>query len=218
MNDNRTSLKKVRDSSGIRTDSALPAGGGSALRLAIVYGSTREGRLCDKVADWVAAQVPLQQGFELDLVDPLLLDLPPRHERHEGEAVRALRARIAAADAFVVVTPEYNHGYPAALKQLIDSVGSEWQAKPAAFVSYGGVSGGLRAVEQLRQVFAELHAVTIRDGVSFANVWDLLGADSRLDAPQAARDAAARMLAQLRWWARTLRDARAASPYGLLRT
>jgi len=62
--------------------------------------------------------------------------------------------------AFVVVTPEYNHGYPAPLKSLIDSVGREWQAKPVAFVSYGGVSGGLRAVEQLRQVFAKLHMVT----------------------------------------------------------
>ncbi len=189
-----------------------------ALRLAIVYGSTRDGRLCDQVADWVAAQVESQRGFDIDLVDPLLLDLPPRHERHDGAAVHALRQRIAAADAFIVVTPEYNHGYPAALKQLIDSVGSEWQAKPVAFASYGGISGGLRAVEQLRQVFAELHAVTIRDGVSFANVWNLLDADNRLVASQAADDGASRMLAQLRWWARTLRDARAASPYGLLRT
>jgi NAD(P)H-dependent FMN reductase len=72
----------------------------------------------------------------------------------------------------VVVTPEYNHGYTAALKQLIDAVKAEWVAKPVGFVSYGGVSGGLRAVEQLRLVFAELHAVTIRDGVSFAMAWN----------------------------------------------
>ncbi len=72
---------------------------------------------------------------------------------------------MAEADAFLVVTPEYNHGYPAALKELIDSVYEPWHAKPVAFVSYGGASGGIRAVEQLRQVFAELHAVTLRDGV-----------------------------------------------------
>jgi NAD(P)H-dependent FMN reductase len=192
--------------------------GDVALNLAIVYGSTREGRLCDTVVDWVAAEVRRHQRFEIDPIDPLLLDLPARQESSEGEAVGALRERIAIADAFIVVTPEYNHGYPAALKQLIDSVGSEWQAKPVAFVSYGGVSGGLRAVEQLRQVFAELHAVTIRDGVSFANVWNLLGADGRLNASDAAREAAARMLAQMRWWARTLRDARAVSPYGMPRT
>jgi NAD(P)H-dependent FMN reductase len=188
-----------------------------ALRVAILYGSTREGRLCDRIADWIAAEVARQHGFAIDRIDPLLLELPPRHERNDGDAVKALRARIGAADAFVVVTPEYNHGYPAALKQLIDSVSGEWQAKPVAFVSYGGVSGGLRAVEQLRQVFAELHAVTIRDGVSFSNVWHSIGTTGQLDASDAARDAAARMLAQLRWWARTLRDARAASSYGLLR-
>ena len=122
-----------------------------ALRVAILYGSTREGRLCDRIADWIAAEVARQHGFAIDRIDPLLLELPPRQERNDGDAVKALRARIGAADAFVVVTPEYNHGYPAALKQLIDSVSGEWQAKPVAFVSYGGVSGGLRAVEQLRQ-------------------------------------------------------------------
>ena len=206
------------DSAADRNGRAHPGASSRSLRLAVVYGSTREGRLCDKVADWVAAQVASHPEFEIDRVDPLLLDLPPRHEQNDGAAVGALRQRIAEADAFIVVTPEYNHGYPAALKQLIDSVGSEWQAKPVAFASYGGISGGLRAVEQLRQVFAELHAVTIRDGVSFANVWNLLDADDRLVGSPAAGDGAARMLAQLRWWARTLRDARAASPYGLLTT
>ena len=188
------------------------AGNAGELRLAILYGSTREGRLCDEVAAWVAAQAGSRQGFSIDPIDPLLLGLPTRHEHRPGTAVRALRERLAAADAFVVVTPEYNHGYPAALKQLIDSAGEEWQAKPVAFVSYGGVSGGLRAVEQLRQVFAELHAVTIRDGVSFADIWSSFDANGALAASGAAREAAARMLAQLRWWAKTLRDARAASP------
>jgi hypothetical protein len=74
---------------------------------------------------------------------------------------------IDAADAFVVVTPEYNHSYPASLKHAIDMAHGEWNTKPVAFVSYGGISGGLRAVEALRLVFAELHATTIRDTVSF---------------------------------------------------
>ncbi len=82
-----------------------------------------------------------------------------------------LEEKIAEADAFIIVTPEYNHGYTAALKELIDSCYEPWHAKPVGFISYGGVSGGLRAVEQLRQVFAELHTVTIRDTVSFSNVW-----------------------------------------------
>ena len=122
-----------------------------------------------------------------------------------------IRARLASADAFVVVTPEYNHGYPGALKLLIDSASREWHAKPVAFVSYGGISGGLRAVEQLRLVFAELHATTIRDSVSFANVWELF--NSAGQPPPSAHKAMSALLRQLSWWAHALRDAREAGAY-----
>jgi NAD(P)H-dependent FMN reductase len=113
----------------------------------------------------------------------------------------------------VVVTPEYNHGYPAALKFVIDSAYAEWNGKPAGFVSYGGLAGGLRAVEQLRPVFAELHVVTMRDGVSFASPWSQLDEAGALKAPPDASKAMATMLAQLRWWALALRTARLAAPY-----
>src|SRR5215475_9237501 len=124
-----------------------------------------------------------------------------------------LQRRIGACDAFLVVTPEYNHGYPAPLKALIDSVGAEWQAKPVAFVSYGGVSGGLRAVEQLRQVFAELHAVTVRDAVSFAGAWEQFDANGALRSPERAERSMEAMLRRLRWWAAALANARRAVPY-----
>ena len=135
---------------------------------------------------------------------------------HQGDAHPGsgnLWQRMAAADAFVVVTPEYNHGYPAALKSLIDSVGAEWQAKPVAFVSYGGVSGGLRAVEQLRLVFAELHAVTIRDSVSFAGAWEQFDDAGKLRQPERAGKSMATLLARLHWWAIALRNARGSIPY-----
>jgi NAD(P)H-dependent FMN reductase len=127
--------------------------------LALIYGSTREGRFCDVVAAWAAAEIG-RHDFTLHVVDPVTIDLPTRHGQ-TNEALRALEQRLCEADAFVAVTPEYNHGYPAALKFLIDSFKAPWRAKPVAFVSYGGISGGLRAVEQLRLVFAELHAVAI---------------------------------------------------------
>jgi NAD(P)H-dependent FMN reductase len=111
------------------------------------------------------------------------------------------------------VTPEYNHGYPASLKFLIDSVGAEWHGKPVAFVSYGGISGGLRAVEQLRQVFAELHTVTIRDAVSFAAAWEQFDGTGRLLEPERARRSMETLLARLHWWAVALRSAREAKPY-----
>jgi len=172
------------------------------IKIGLVYGSTRPGRFCDRVAQWTASRIAEKTDFEIVLIDPAQPDNGPD-----------LRKCIGTCDGFVVVTPEYNHGYPAPLKSLIDSSGHEWQAKPVAFVSYGGQSGGLRAVEQLRQVFVELHAMTIRDSVSFAGAWEQFdGAGSLLDPERAERSLTA-MLERLRWWAVALRTAREASPY-----
>lgn len=186
----------------------------SKINVAVIYGSTREGRFCDKVVNWASLQIENDSRFKLDVIDPAALELPIRHERKENAGLTALRQRLGQADAFVIVTPEYNHGYPAALKFLIDSVSEQWQAKPVAFVSYGGISGGLRAVEQLRLVFAELHAVTVRDAVSFANVWELCDASGEIQQSDRFRKSMATMLARLHWWAAALRDARNAAPYG----
>ena len=79
----------------------------------------------------------------------------------------------------MIVTPEYNHSFPAALKNTIDWFRDEWQAKAAGFVSYGGMAGGQRAVEHLRQVFAELHAVTVRETLSFHMAWERFDEDGR---------------------------------------
>ena len=186
---------------------------GEKVKIALIYGSTREGRLCDKIGAWAAREIVMQGDLALDLIDPADLALPDRHEAQDGPAVQDLAQRLAEADAFVIVTPEYNHGYPAALKFVIDSAYAEWNGKPVAFVSYGGLSGGLRAVEQLRLVFAELHTVTMRDGVSFASPWNRLDDAGAFVAPAEAPKAMATMLAQLRWWAVALRTARLAAPY-----
>jgi len=183
------------------------------IHVALIYGSTREGRFCDVVAGWAAAEIGGHTGFTLQLVDPRAMDLPIRHGQSNA-ALHALEQQLAEADAFIVVTPEYNHGYPAALKFVIDSFKAPWRAKPVAFVSYGGISGGLRAVEQLRLVFAEVHAVAIRDSVSFANARAAFDAGGRLLDPDAPRLAMATMLRHLHWWAAALRAARAASAYG----
>jgi NAD(P)H-dependent FMN reductase len=181
------------------------------IALALIYGSAREGRFCDRVAGWAAARIAVSAGFSLDIIDPVAFGLPARQA--DAAVPASLRRRLGDADAFVIVTPEYNHGYPGELKLLIDSAFSEWQAKPVAFVSYGGVSGGLRAVEQLRLVFAELHAVTIRDSVSLANPWKQFQAAD--EAPLGADEAMSIMLARLHWWAVALRNAREASAYAL---
>jgi NAD(P)H-dependent FMN reductase len=181
--------------------------------LSLIYGSTRDGRLCDTVAHWTAAQIERCGGFAVNAVDPGHPDVERAMAGKDDAARAALRRRIERAEAFVVVTPEYNHSFPAPLKALIDATGAGWQAKPVAFVSYGGISGGLRAVEHLRHVVAELHAVGIRDGVSFANAWDRFDGDGRLIDPDGAEQAAARMLGRLSWWAGALSRARAAHDY-----
>ena len=174
----------------------------SKIRLALIYGSTRKGRFCDTVARWSARQIEASGLFQLDLIDPAAEPTGP-----------ALQQKISQADAFVVVTPEYNHGYPAPLKALIDSVGAEWHAKPVAFVSYGGISGGLRAVEQLRLVFAELHAVTVRDSVSFAGAWEQFDEAGNPRQPERCQRSMSAMLGRLHWWASALRTARTATPF-----
>ena len=186
--------------------------GPNKVRIALIYGSTRAGRFCDTVAAWVAEQISKKPEFEISIVDPAAASMKTA-SNGENIDTRSLRQRIGDADAFVVVTPEYNHGYPAGLKSLIDSVGEEWQAKPVAFVSYGGISGGLRAVEQLRQVFAELHAVTVRDSVSFASAWELFDEQGKLKNPERAQRQMETMLRRLKWWANTLREGRNAVPY-----
>jgi NAD(P)H-dependent FMN reductase len=184
--------------------------------VALIFGSTREERLCEVVAMWAAEQVWNQRRFSLDIVDPAEVALPMLHQHKDDTEVTALRRRLGNADAFVVVTPEYDHGYPAALKFLIDSADVEWQAKPVAFVSYGGSSGGLRAVEQLRLMCAELHAVTVLDTVSFTNVRRRFDASGHLLQPHRPAEAMAAMLDQLHWWAVALHAARKKRPYGLV--
>ncbi|MFD4295520.1 NADPH-dependent FMN reductase [Rhodococcus sp. NPDC058532] len=180
------------------------------IRLEILLGSVREGRFGPVVADWFlrrAGQHPAFDAVLLDLADtPLPLD-------HAGTPdVERFRRRVAAADAFVMVTPEYNHGYPAALKNAIDTAKEEWRAKPVGFVSYGGLSGGLRATEQLRLVTAEVHMISVRQTVSFHRARKRFDADGETS-DGAAIDGADRMLDQLAWWAAAARDARAERPY-----
>ena len=184
------------------------------LRIAVLVGSTRQGRFAPVVADWFVGEVRRRADVELDVLDLADLDLPtvlgPR-----DDAAAAFAARIDRADGYVVVTPEYNHSYPAALKHAIDLCHAEWRRKAVAFVSYGGMSGGLRAVEHLRQVFAELHVASVRDGVSIHMVGSRrFDEQGRPEDPEGLRRAATTLLDELVWWASALRSARRADLVG----
>lgn len=187
------------------TDSLTPA-----LRVAVVIGSTRDGRFGPTVASWFEAMAANSHpDLDLDVIDLAEADLPltmTGFGQPRPDAVEALAPRLAAADAFVIVTPEYNHSFPAVLKNAIDWYNAEWRHKPVAFISYGGLSGGLRAVQQLRHVFIELQAVPIRDTVSFHEYWSQFAEDGSWPRPAEARDQAVRnLLDQLAWMGTALR-------------
>jgi NAD(P)H-dependent FMN reductase len=190
------------------------------LQLAVIFGSVRDGRFGPTAGNWFVAQARLRSDVTVDVIDLAAITLPMTQPSFGAEpmpdavlALRDLTPRLAAADAFVVVTPEYNHSFPAALKNAIDWHRQQWHAKPVGFVSYGGISGGLRAVEALRLVFAELHAVTVRDTVSFHDAWHQFDADGTPVNSDGCNKAAATLLDQLTWWAQALREAKICSPY-----
>lgn len=182
--------------------------------VAVIQGSIREGRVNDRVTRWVLRELAAQ-GFGTAVIDPAAPELLPLQTGDRAAQAR-LRTLLAPAQAYVVVTPEYNHAAPGPLKTLIDSQSDVWKAKPVGFVCYGGISGGLRAVEALRPVFAELHAVTLRDTVSFAAAWNRFDDSGRLTDSGDDATASAAMSQfgdRLRWWSDALGAARDAAPY-----
>lgn len=181
------------------------------MKLVIVIGSVRQGRFGPTVANWFANQARQHEEFEVDVIDLAEFDFPVTMAASPD--VDEFARRIDDADGIVIVTPEYNHSYPGPLKTAIDSAGKPWRAKPVALVSYGGLSGGLRAVEPLRVVFAEVHAMTIRDAVSFHGVWDKFDDIGEPRDPEAVNAAAEVVLDQLAWWAKALKTARGVPPY-----
>src|SRR5204863_2045941 len=141
------------------------------LKIGIILGSTRPGRNGEAVAKWVYEIAKKRTNAEFELVDikeynlPLLDEpIPPSMGQYSKPHTKVWAAKIASFDGFVFVTAEYNHGIPGALKNAIDFLFREWNNKAAGFVSYGG-AGGVRAVEQLRLVLAEVQIATVRNQV-----------------------------------------------------
>ncbi|MCV7399754.1 NAD(P)H-dependent oxidoreductase [Mycobacterium fragae] len=182
-----------------------------ALRVAVVIGSNREGRLGATVAQWFLREIAGMDGLDVDTIDLAELDLHTRIGIDPPSTMRAVTPRVAAADAFIFVTPEYNHSFPASIKAFIDLHVEQWCAKAVGFISYGGVAGGLRSVEALRLVFASLNAMTVPNTVTFANAWDEF-VDGVPKDPKRRAAAAESLLRQVKWWGHALRNARRHEP------
>jgi NAD(P)H-dependent FMN reductase len=191
----------------IQTGTAAP------LHVAVIIGSTREGRVGDAVGRWLTAHIQRRADLAPKVVDLIDFAFPARYPHVATGQVLEFTAQIGAADAFVVVTPEYNRSFPASLKQAIDYAYDEWQAKPVGIVSYGYRSEGLYAMEHLRTVFGELHAATMRSGVSINLLDDGFDERDRSRGAECLGQEVGAMLDQLTWWGFALRDARAARPY-----
>ncbi len=149
------------------------------MKLMIIFGSTRQGRKGEVVANWVRKGVEADSRFELDFADLREVNLPfydepldpfdmrDKNVDYTHPEGRAWADRIKNTDVFIMVTPEYNHSIPAVLKNCIDWVGPEWADKPVGFVSYGGIAGGARAVEHLRQMVIEVSLVQVANAIHF---------------------------------------------------
>jgi NAD(P)H-dependent FMN reductase len=187
----------------------------SQVRIGIIIGSTRPGRVGDQVAKWVLDQATQRDDAAYELVDLADFSLPHLDEatpasrgQYANEHTRAWADKIASFDGFVFVTPEYNHSTSGALKNAIDFIYGEWNNKAAALVSYG-VHGGVRAAEHLRLVLGELQIADVRQQVSFSLITDF--ENYTVFAPQGAQDAQLdTQLNQLVAWAGALRGVREA--------
>jgi NAD(P)H-dependent FMN reductase len=183
------------------------------IKVAIVIGSTRPGRRAEDVARWVHGIASKRSDAEYELVDiqdfnlPLLDEpMPPSRKQYTQPHTRAWSAKVASFDAYVFVTPEYNHGPSGALKNAIDYLYHEWNNKAAGFVGYGS-AGGTRAVEQLRLVMGELLVADVRAQVALSLSTDFENYTTFKPAPSRER-AVNVMLDQVVAWGGALKTLR----------
>jgi NAD(P)H-dependent FMN reductase len=183
--------------------------------LEIIIASTRPGRVGLPVGTWVAEVARSQDRFDVEVVDLEALALPfldePGHPAlgaYEYPHTRAWSETVDRADAFIFVMPEYNHGYTAPLKNALDFLHAEWSHKPVGLVSYGGVSGGLRAVQALKPVLAALRMMPLVEAVPVPNVAQFIDDDGRFSPTELHVLGAQAMVAELARTADALRPLR----------
>ncbi len=192
--------------------------GGMKPQIGIILASIREGRFGEWPARWVYAQMQGRDACSVELIDLREYALPmfqepvsPKYVKGDYRTSETNRwaHKVAALDGFIVVTPEYNHGYPSALKNNIDYLYHEWSKKPVAFVGYG-LSGGASAISQLRTVATELEMVPMRTEVYIRDPWNLVEKGGTLKEGVLDQYAPVleRQLDELLWWVQVLRDAR----------
>ncbi|MFA7309616.1 MAG: NAD(P)H-dependent oxidoreductase [Candidatus Paceibacterota bacterium] len=184
----------------------------------VILGSTRQSRFSEKPGAWMLKELAKNPGIKAELLDLRDHELPffdeaetPSYKKqpYANSAVVKWTAKIKEADAFIIIAPEYNHGYPAVLKNALDYAYQEWNNKPVGFVSYGSAMGA-RSVEQLRQIAVELQMAPIRNALHMPyDVVMAAGAGkSEGEIFGAYGERAQGLITQLSWWAQALKAAR----------
>ncbi|PIN91340.1 nadph-dependent fmn reductase, partial [Candidatus Pacearchaeota archaeon CG10_big_fil_rev_8_21_14_0_10_31_9] len=186
------------------------------MKILVILGSIRKNRFGEKPAKWIYEEAKKQEGLEVELVDLKDYPLPffdeaisPSmiKEPYSNENVKKLTKKVDEADGFIIISPEYNHGYPAVLKNMLDYIYKEWNNKAVGFVSYGSV-GGARVVEQLRQVAIELQLAPIRQSVHIPTqlfIDILMGKNNDPNPFDNLKPQADSFLDQLIWWTKALK-------------
>ena len=188
-----------------------------ALKLKIVIGSTRPGRVGPTVAEWVTSVATAHGGFDVETVDLADLDLPfldePKHpamKQYEKEHTKRWSAIADEADAFIFVTPEYDFFPPATLINALQVLSQEWKYKPAGVVSYGGVSGGLRSAQELRLLMGNLSMVALPGVVPVPFFPQYIGEEGKFVPNEQMADGANNLMNELVKWAPALKTIRQA--------
>jgi NAD(P)H-dependent FMN reductase len=181
----------------------------------IIIASTRRGRKGPSVASWVYDVVKKHAAFDTELIDLAVINLPfldephhPRFRKYEQQHTKDWSAKIDPADAFIFVTPEYNYGYPAPLKNALDFLWQEWNYKPVAFVSYGGIAAGTRCVQMLKQVVSALIMVPLHESVNIPFFTKHINEEGKFIPDEVLDKSLEIMLHELETWAEGMKGIR----------
>lgn len=185
------------------------------LNLKVITASTRPGRKGPALSSWIIDVAQKHGSFDVELLDLGVINLPfldephhPRLQKYEHEHTINWSNKIAPADAFIIVTSEYNYGYPAPLKNALDYLYNEWTFKPVAFVSYGGISGGTRCVQQLKQVVTAQKMMPIVEIVNIPFFTKYIDDTEKFIPDEGIQKSADAMFAELLKWANALKPLR----------
>src|ERR1700694_2721559 len=187
-------------------------------KLLVIIASTRPGRVGLPIANWAISEIEKHGGVEIDVADLAVIDLPmldeapnPVHRNYTKPHTIAWSKRVDAADAILIVTPEYNHGMPGSLKNAMDFLYHEWNYKPVAFVSYGGMSGGMRSVQMAKGVVTTLKMMPLPEAVNIHMVPKYIH-DGQFIPEETHVNSLTKVLGELTRWAAALRSMRVPQP------